>query len=412
MAVGAVTGRTVKAAAAAALGLALAFPSGARAAEGDAVIDEAQAVQLEALRAEVAGHLQLQAFDLLDELVFGWTQHPLFTTETPLVLADVSVPLGLGSGLQSLIENHFTSLLIKNPSTRLSLVHCPQCTAMIVHSGAKGTVVSRGVDAPEALEQAGWGSGSRHAIFLDFEAEGAALVLRARITKLTPGLQIVFAKTLSSSISSAALLRSEEKLVSAAQARKDYVEALENRAVFVVPLRVAMRSYAVKEGERVSVPPFVFVEAGVEVALTQARAWTAGLSLGYTWAPELHDGWLAQARFGRLISGKARSLTRPDVYLIVGGSVMNVHGSDALLFRNDPLDLTAILAAAVPGGPKPQTTFFAWQLGLEIRVKNRVGATLFLESLPALGDAPAMSSFVDVGIAKFQTIGAEVSFCF
>ena len=54
-------------------------------------------------------------------------------------------------------------------------------------------MVTRGYDDPEALAQAGVSSGAKHALFLDFEAEGASLVLRARITTLDQSLRIVSA---------------------------------------------------------------------------------------------------------------------------------------------------------------------------------------------------------------------------
>src|SRR5688500_18378594 len=68
------------------------LPASASAAELDP--KESQRAQVETLRAEVAGQLQLQAYDLLDELVFAWLKDPPFALQTSLVLADVSVPVG------------------------------------------------------------------------------------------------------------------------------------------------------------------------------------------------------------------------------------------------------------------------------------------------------------------------------
>src|SRR5580704_17227386 len=89
--------------------------------------NDAEDAQVNALAAEISANVQLQAFELLDDLVFQWTQHPIFGAPTPVVLADVTVPLSLGTGLQALIENHFASLLINNPKTRMTLTYCPQC---------------------------------------------------------------------------------------------------------------------------------------------------------------------------------------------------------------------------------------------------------------------------------------------
>jgi hypothetical protein len=376
----------------------------------DSAVADAQRAQIEALRGQVASQIQLQAYDLLDELVFGWNQQPLFPVDTGLVLADVSVPVGLGTGLQALIENHMVGLLAKNPRTHVFLVHCPPCMSLVVHSGVKGTVISRGVDEPEALEKAKTRSTSRHALFLDFEAEGAALVLRARITNLEPALPIVYAKTLSTTTASPALLRSGAHLKSAAEARQEYLEALERRGSYLVPIRMGVRTYA-PGPERITLPPFTWLQAGVEASLSQAQAWTGSLTLGVSWAPELHVGWFTQGRIARLLSGSVKSLTHPDLYVFLGGAVFSIHGQSALLFRDRVPNVETLISQAQ--GRDPSTTFGAFQVGLELRVKNRIGVAAFLESLPTMSNAPAIGSYVSpAGIVTFRSMGAEVSFCF
>jgi hypothetical protein len=382
-------------------------PAPARAA--DPAVAEAQRAQIEALRGQVASQIQLQAYDLLDELVFGWNQQPVFATDTGLVLADVSVPVGLGTGLQALIENHMVGLLANNPRTHVFLVHCPACLSLVVHSGVKGTVISRGVDEPEAMQKARTLSTSRHALFLDFEAEGAALVLRTRITSLEPALPIVYAKTLSTTTASPALLRSGAHLKSAAGARQEYLEALEQRGAYLVPIRMGVRTYAVGR-ERIALPPFAWLQAGVEASLSQAQAWTGSLTLGLSWAPELHVGWFTQARIGRLLTGSVKSLTHPDLYAFLGGAVFSIHGQSALLFRDEVPTADTLIAQAL--GREPSTAFGAFQLGVELRVKNRIGVAAFLESLPTMSNAPAIGVYQNLGIVAFRSLGLEVSFCF
>jgi hypothetical protein len=390
------------------LALALALlPAAARAAESS--VADAQRAQIEALRGKVATQIQLQAYDLLDELVFGWNQQPVFAVETPLVLADVSVPVGLGTGLQALIENHVVSLLAKNPRTRVYLVHCPACTSLVVHSGVKGTVISRGVDEPEALEKARTASGSRHALFLDFEAEGAALVLRARITSLERALPIVHARTLATTTASPALLRSGEHLKSAADARQEYLEALERRGSYLVPIRLGMRSYP-PGPERIALPPFVWLQAGVEGSLSQAQAWAGSLLLGASWAPQLHTGWMVQGRVARLLSGSVKSLTHPDLYVFVGGAVYYIHGQTAMLFRDQVPNVEELINQI--RAVEPTATFGTFQVGVELRVKNRIGVAAFLETIPSLTDPPAIGSYPSPGIVTFKALGVEVSFCF
>ncbi|MBX5484773.1 MAG: hypothetical protein IRZ16_23360 [Myxococcaceae bacterium] len=382
-------------------------------ADADTGITDAQKAQLEQLRAKIASQIQLQAYDLLDELVYGWTESPVFATDTPVVLADVSVPVGFGSGLEALVENHFVSLVTKNPRTHLVLTHCPRCNELIVYSGAKGTVVSRGVDQPEALAAAGAASGAHHALFLDFEAEGAALVLRARITSLEPALPIVYARTLSTSTASPALLRSPERLKSAAEARQEYLDALTGRGFFLVPMRLGIRNYAKSDSPDAQATPFPFVwlQIGAEAALTQARAWTASLSVGGTYTPDLHTGWLVQARIGRLLSGSTISLTQPDLYGFLGGSVITIYGPGATIF-GDKVPTTKDLLDAATGVSKPEFTFAAFQLGLELRIKSRIGLGAYLEYAPALENAPSIGNYLDLGFIQFHNFGVEVTFCF
>jgi hypothetical protein len=387
------------------------FCSQSAAAE-DSSLTESQKVQLEEVRAEIAAQVQFQAYTLLDELIFDWSQHPVFETATPVVLADVSVPVSFGSGLQALIENHVTTLLMKNTTAHVTLVHCPACTAMVVHSGSKGTIVSRGVDDPQALIQAGLLTQTKHALFLDFEMEGEALVLRARITSLEPTLPIAYAKTVTTTTSVAALLRDPEHLKSAKEARTEYLDILENRSRYSVPVHFGLRTYAKNNnGNSAFVPvPFFWLEIGIEAALTQARAWLGSFSLGLTWLPQAHIGASAHARIARLITGSASSLTHPDLYGFIGGSLLYIQGNSALGFRDQLVDFNALLNQA--RSAEPQVFFGAFQLGLELRLKNRIGLSAYLESLPALDRAVNVGSYIDLGLIKFHSFGVEVLFCF
>ncbi|HCF60034.1 MAG TPA: hypothetical protein DFS52_18825 [Myxococcales bacterium] len=398
------------------LSLALALLPALALGAPDPEVVAARQAQLEALRGQVAGQIQLQAYDLLDELVFGWTLEPPFALETPVVLADVTVPVGFGSGLSALVENHFAGLITKNPKARVVLAHCPQCTSVVVQSGAKGTIVARGVDLPDALGKAGALSGAKHALFLDFEVEGASLVLRARITSLEPALPIVFAKTLSTSTSTPALLRAEEGLKSASEARKEYLEALEGRGLLLVPVRFGVRTYAANDddwsGGGVMATPMIWLQVGVEASLTQARAWTGSFSVGGSWMPEMHTAWMLQARVARLLTGSVSSLTYPDLYGFVGGSMISVHGQSALAFSEETLTIENLAPQLIEGAViKPHAAFAAFAVGLELRVKNRISVIAFLEAMPFL-DSPSIGSYLDLSLVNFRSFGAEVSFCF
>lgn len=385
------------------LGLSLAFAADPA--------EEAQRIELERARAQVADQVHLAAFDLIDELVYQLRQEPIFAEPTPVVLAGVSVPVGLGTGMQALLENHLAGVLIANPEANLQLVHCPQCTAVVVRSSAKGTVVSRGVDDPALLAELGVEAG-RHALFIDVEAEGAFLVLRARLTELSPSLPIVWSHTLSSSTSSPALLRDSTALKSAEEARAEYLDVLNGQGSVVIPARVSVRTYALPEGDNAGTapPPFIWLQAGVELSPTVARRWTSGMTLGYALIPEAYQGLMAQARLSRLVSGQARSLTHPDLYLFGGLSLSTVWGPATASFRNQTLTLDEILTDTALD--EPRATFGALQLGAEVRLGNRVGFGVFLETMPQFKTSRNFGRYATLGPIEAHAFGAEVALCF
>lgn len=371
--------------------------------------EEAQRAQLERVRAQVADQVHLTAFDLVDELVFGWMTEPVFEGPTAVVLAGVSVPVGLGTGLQALIENHLTEVLLHAPTAHVQLVHCPECTAIVVHSGPEGTIVSRGFDNPRVLDTLGGATGT-HALFVDIEAEGAWLVLRARLTRLTPELPIVWSHTIATSASTPALLRQPDSLTSATAARQDYLDALQGRGPLSVPVRLVIRTYARPEdGSGTPPPPFLWLQTGVELSPTDARAWTASLVAGYSFIPQAYQGWMAQARVNRLLTGRTRSLTQPDLYGFLGAAVLNVWGPATAPFRQERLTADELLTDAALEDPR--TAFGTVQVGLDLRFGNRVGAAAFLETLPDLANAPNLGDYVRVGWG-WQSLGTEVTFWF
>lgn len=376
-------------------------PTGAESAEA------AQARALEALRRKVANQVQLKAYDLLDELVYAMKTAPPFDAETPVFLADLTVPVGMGTGLEALLENHLTSLLLANPDTRVQLAHCPSCTALITHAGPKGTVVSRGLDNPEALARIG--ADGRYGLYLDFAAEGAFLVLRARITRLTPALPVVWAKTLSSSVGTASLLREPTALKSADDARAEYLDALNDRRPFLVPIRFTLRTYEISDQSGTAPPPVLWLQSGFEFALTQARTWNASLILGYAWLPDAYDGVMAQTRMSRLISGSQRSLTGPDLFLFIGGAIMTIDGPAVAPFTTDNFDQ---LRRQADQDINQRATFGAFHLGLEMRVGNRIGAAAFVENMPAYNDTERIGTFLSNGLIELHSFGVEVALWF
>ncbi|MEQ9498564.1 MAG: hypothetical protein RIT81_16935 [Deltaproteobacteria bacterium] len=370
-------------------------------------VDDATLAKLEELRRAKANEIQLSAYNLVDELVYGWTKTPVFQQETDVVLAGVTVPVGLGTALSSLVENHINDVLIKNPSTRMTLTHCPACTAMIVHSGREGTVISRGVDNPEAFDRLRRDTTTKYALFVDIEAEGTSLVLRARITKLDTSLSIVWARTIASASDTRSMLREADDIKSVEEARQELMAAVEDRWPLVVPARISVRFFSDGGSTGVNPPPFVWIQSGVELALSQERAWTASFLLGYGWVPSSYDGFMAQVRIHRLLTGESRSYVRPDAYAFLGASLFAVQGPSALIFQRDQLTTEDILAIA-QGNDQPIQIVSTVHAGLELRIGNRMGLNVFAELLPAHIGSNNLGLFLDL----FHSLGTEVSVWF
>jgi len=372
-------------------------------------LEDAQLAELDRLRGKIAGEVQLSAYDLVDEMVLGLKTDPVFDQPTPVVLAGVTVPVGLGTGLQALLENHIAAVLAENPKANLQLVHCPTCTAVVVHAGPEATVISRGIDDPSVIAELGSTSG-KHALFVDVEAEGTWLVLRARLTRLTPDLPIVWSRTIASSAATPALLRQPQDLKTADEARAEYLAALRSRGPITVPLRFAVRSFAEPDSGAIAPPPLIWLESGVELGSDDARAWTASVLVGYSFIPEAYQGLMAQARISRLLTGRARSLTHPDLYLFVGTSVLAVWGPATAAFQGDVLTSDDLLAAL--DGDSPRTTLGTVQFGLDLRLGNRIGLSAFLETIPARNTSENFGDYIRVLDIGFQSFGSEVTFCF
>ncbi len=375
--------------------------------------EDAQQRKLDEVRSEVAGDVHLHALDMVDELVLGWKEEPVFSDPTPVVLADVTVPVGMGAGMQALVENHLADVLGDNPGTHIQLVHCPSCTAVVVHSGPEATVVSRGIDNPDALEKLeDTASQGQHALYVDIEAQGAFLVLRARLTRLTPERPIVWSHTIASSTSVPSMLRKSDQLVSAEQARRDYLDVLTGRGDIHVPLRLGVRTYAQPEdGGALAPPPFWWIQSGAEIDITPGGRWTTSLLAGFSFIPDTYMGLSGQARAAYLVTGRVRSPNRPDIYVFLGSAVINVWGPGTESFGGDNPTADDILAAQLEDIVN-RDIFGTVHAGVDVRVGSRVGMSLFYEHMPSMRENPSMGSYVTVLNVPFQSLGTEVTLWF
>lgn len=376
--------------------------------------EQLQAAQADALRQKLGSELHLRAFDLLDELVYGWTKTAPFSVDTPVIVGDVTVPYGFGSGLEALVENHLTNLVLKHPESRLRLAYCPSCAQLVVHSDKSGTVISRGIDQPAVLATLAKEAGASHALFLDFEAEGSALVLRATMTALDTTRTIVWTRTLSSSTSSGALLRAGDTLKSAEEAKAEYVDILAQRGPIRIPVRLGIVAFAPPNQDAGGIAlglPVVWIQSGAEIAINHARDWTGSIVVGGTFVPQAYSGLMLEARVNRLVTGAATSLTHPNLYLFVSGALSTLNGPAALVLRDDIPTLPDLLAVASGAVAQP-TTWPTIGAGLDLRIGNRLGASLSLQSSPTLAGSPGVGRFLDYGVVQVHAIGTEVTLWF
>jgi hypothetical protein len=378
--------------------------------------ERARDAELERVRARVADQVQLTAYDLLDELVYGMTQAPPFERETPVILAALTVPIGLGSGLQALAENHLSGLLIQNPTSRIQLVHCPACTQVVVHSGPEATTISRGIDDPAFLADLARG-GERHALFVDLEAEGSSLVLRARITKLDPNLPVIWTRTLATDGSVPGLLRAGDDLKSAAEARSEYLAALRDRGPVAVVGRAGVRTYARSEegdpetGQRgTPPPPFLWVNLGAELSPTDDQDWLASITIGGSFIPQAYQGILIETRIERLLTGRARSHVRPDLYFFATGGAMTVWGDATAGFQTPTLTTADILNANQ--GRAPRFILGYLGIGLDLRLGNRIGLGGYLENVPYVRNSANIGTHIRPFGIGFHSLGLEASLWF
>jgi hypothetical protein len=378
--------------------------------------DDVERAQVEALRAQMANHVHLRAMNLLDELVLAMKGAPPVHEVSSVAIADVTGPFGYGAGFEALLENHLTDLLIAHPDTRLRPVHCAACRAVAVHATAKATVIARGVDQPDLLARLGE-TGATHALFVDVEAEGADVVLRTQLVALSPGLPIVWARTLTSSTASDALLRSDEHLVTAREAREEYLAALRQRGRLTPIARVALLQFAPNDQElfddftgallppALPVAPLYWVAGGAELAFTNNREWLGSIVVGGSYAPFLYTSAMVQARFARLLGSNVASLVWPNVYLVGGVSLTGLVGNEATKLR-DPIG-----TITVPN----EDTMHAWpsvHVGVDVRLGQRLGAALTLEQAPTLYNRASIGAWGPAWPLQANAVGGEVNLWF
>jgi len=366
--------------------------------------------QMDHLREQLGARLEIQAAELLDQFVFELASEPPFSSPTPVVIAMISTPIGTNHAFGVFIENHLYDVLLKNPKANLVPIHCSICMSTIVKSTPKGTVLYPAGSQLMMSEDLKTQSNVKAALYLDLEAQGTELVLRTRFTTLDGSQKIIRAKSFSTLSTPGAMLQNPGALKSTTEVRQEYIGILKDRPYFHFPFKFIYRDY--KATNTGIVPPFIWFELGVDGFVSLKQDWLMGFAIGLSSLDKAHTGFSVGGRLGRLLTGSARSFTRPDLYFISGITLMEIKGTDAQAFLPErPSERDRLLELS---NSTPRVSFSAYKFGLELRMQNRYGLTAFIESSPTLKNQKARAvgkHFSTLGF-DFQTLGVEVGVWF
>ena len=119
---------------------------------------------------------------------------------------------------------------------------------------------------------------------------------------------------------------------------------------------------------------------------------------------------MAQSRISRLLTGRVRSHTRPDLYGFLGAAVISTWGPATASFREEQLTADELLTDSE--GDDPRSAYGALHIGADLRIGNRIGVSTFLETMPALRNSANLGDYVFFAGVGFQSLGTEVSFWF
>lgn len=342
--------------------------------------------------------IRLMGADLVDEMIYDWKKQPPSREALPLVVAELVAPVGLDDRFQVEMENRLSEVLRFNPDVSVSLVHCSLCTRMIAKSTPQGTILARGIDQPEVLTELEREMPGRKALSLHFEAAGRELQLRAHIFELTPPQKIVWSKTYSTSMSARRALQSPTHLVGIDEARKEQDDIIAGRTTLQVVTRPVLRIFNSAD-PAIQVAPIPFVEQSVENQLMPDRAVTSALTLGFASLKDSLSAWTVGGHVAKMLGSP--SLTMPDLYMFFGVHYIRMRGPTASAFSSEGeiLYLKAIKPTA-----EPKASLGVFRLGLEVRIKYRLGMLAFLENYPTLKQSKTVETKSVLGLS-YQALG-------
>jgi len=335
--------------------------------------DKSQTV--ERARGVVALKLHLMAADLLDELIFRWSQNPPLGVPSKVVLMNIQNPMGLNAEFSTFLENHLFQLLIHNPSSFIIPTHCDSCNVLTAYSNADQTVITRGAKIPHIMTAE---NNAIYALYLDFNLERQNLVLRSRLVSLAEEGKIVHAESLTTNSSNPPSLRNPEKLVSVASQREEYENILRRseRARMSMGMKLTLFNF---QDDTIIMPPLPWFLVGIDVFPSENRDWYMNLSLGFTSIPGEANGNSFETRYGSRISPTRSNLVQPEVFWNLALGYFEVKGNAARTLTAAGRQTSGeFLAALNSEDHKPVFGTGTVSLGVEVQLARMSRVGLFI----------------------------------
>lgn len=342
--------------------------------------------------------IRLMGADLIDELVYEWKKKAPSSEQLSLVMAEIIAPVGLDDRFQVDMENRLSEVLRLNPDLPITLVHCSQCTRMVAKSTPAGTLITRGIDQPDTMQELEKQMPGRVALALHFEAAGRELQLRARIFQLQPPQKIVWAKTLSTSMTARRALQDPSHIIGLDEARREQNEIIAGRSTLLFTSRAVLRIFNSAESFS-QVAPLPFIEQSFESQLLPNRTVTSAFTLGFASLKDSLTAWTVGGHVAKMLGQP--SLVSPDLFLFFGVHYIRMRGPTAAVFSADGEN--RFLQAIRPEA-EPKATLVAFRLGLEVHVKYRLGMLAFIENIPILKESRTVES-KSLGPISYHDLG-------
>lgn len=346
--------------------------------------------------------IRIMATDLVDEMAYQWLKSPPFPTTKNLILADLSAPIGIDHRFNEFVENRLYEIFSSNPQIPFRPVHCSTCLQWTAVANPKQTVISRGIDQPEVLQNLDKLSPDQLALSLNFEAQGRDLVLRAQIFEMAPPQKIVWARTYSTSMSRAEVMRDKANLMSLEAAREMQQQILRGKEPLSTFTRIKIRNFQA-QGSTGQVAPLIFIAQSLEATLLPQRNKKFAVEVGFSSIKNSLQGWSVGGNFAQLIGRKTPSLVDPDVYWFAGVEYMALEGPGAAPFSQKQIDVARLVNAKED--PKAGMTFL--RFGLEGLIKHRFGMAVYIEHAPILEDSEIIKTQKLLFI-PYQSLGVSL----